>query len=87
MSPRARRSESITMPPGNHPGLIRYNDDKTYTSPEKCEPSEKGVDDDDGASESNLDAATDHSYDANDSNDDSNDDSNTSSAKVEAHGR
>ena len=27
MSPRARRSESITLPPGNQPGLIRYNDD------------------------------------------------------------
>jgi hypothetical protein len=87
MSPRARRSESITLPPGNHPGLIRYNDDKTYTSPEKREPSEKGVDDDDGTSESNLDAATDHSYDTNDSNDDSSDDSNISSTKVEAHGR
>lgn len=87
MSPRARRSESITLPPGNHPGLIRYNDDKTYTSPEKHEPSEKGMFDDDGASESNLDPATDDSYDATDSDDDSNDDSNTSSAKVEALGR
>ena len=28
MSPRGRRSESITLPPGNHPGLIRYNDTK-----------------------------------------------------------
>lgn len=32
MSPRARRSESITLPPGNHPGLIRYNDDRAFTS-------------------------------------------------------
>jgi len=31
MSPRARRSESITLPPGNHPGLIRYNDEKSYS--------------------------------------------------------
>ncbi|KAI9047446.1 hypothetical protein LZ554_008165 [Drepanopeziza brunnea f. sp. 'monogermtubi'] len=30
MSRRGRRSESITMPPGNHPGLIRYNDEKPY---------------------------------------------------------
>jgi len=87
MSPRARRSESITLPPGNHPGLIRYNDDKTYTSPEKREPSEKGGDGNDSESESNLDAATDYSYDANDSNEDSNDDSNISSTKVETHGR
>jgi hypothetical protein len=28
MSPRARRSESITLPPGNHPCLIRYQDEK-----------------------------------------------------------
>lgn len=40
MSPRARRSESITLPPGNHPGLIRYKDDKVFAS-EK--PSEKYV--------------------------------------------
>ncbi|TVY14933.1 hypothetical protein LARI1_G008374 [Lachnellula arida] len=73
MSPRARRSESVTMPPGNHPGLIRYNDDKAYPSPEKCDPSEKEVDDNDAASESDLDAATDNSYDANDLNDESND--------------
>ncbi|KAI6708825.1 hypothetical protein PZA11_005887 [Diplocarpon coronariae] len=30
MSPRGRRSESITSPPGNHPGLIRYNDEKSF---------------------------------------------------------
>lgn len=35
MSPRARRSESVTLPPGNHPGLIRYNDDKSSYSSEK----------------------------------------------------
>jgi hypothetical protein len=32
MSPRARRSESITLPRGNHPGLIRYKDDKVFAS-------------------------------------------------------
>lgn len=32
MSPRARRSESITLPPGNQPGLIRYNDDIVSTT-------------------------------------------------------
>ena len=34
MSPRARRSESITLPPGNHPGLIRYNDEKSLSEKE-----------------------------------------------------
>lgn len=29
MSPRARRSESITTPPPNHAGLPRYQDEKT----------------------------------------------------------
>jgi hypothetical protein len=32
MTPRARRSESITLPPGNHPVLIRYNDEKASFS-------------------------------------------------------
>ncbi|TAQ83659.1 hypothetical protein B7494_g8014 [Chlorociboria aeruginascens] len=31
MSPRARRSESITSPPGHHPGLIRYKDKSAFT--------------------------------------------------------
>ena len=30
MSPRARRSESITLPPGHHPTLLRYKDEKSY---------------------------------------------------------
>ncbi|CZT03907.1 related to polysaccharide synthase Cps1 [Rhynchosporium graminicola] len=30
MSPRGRRSESITLPPGNHPGLVRYNNGKMF---------------------------------------------------------
>lgn len=29
MTPRPRRSESITSPPNYHPGLIRYNDSKS----------------------------------------------------------
>lgn len=78
MSPRARRSESITLPPGNHPGLIRYNDDKTFPTT-----SEKLIDPDDDQSESDLDAATDSSYDINDSNDNSN----SSSMVIEAPGR
>ena len=41
MSPRARRSESITLPPGNHPGLIRYKDQKSFTSEDRTFTSEK----------------------------------------------
>jgi hypothetical protein len=82
MSPRARRSESITLPPGNHPGLIRYNDDKSFPTT-----SEKVIDAEDDHSESDLDSATDSSYDVNDSNDDSNDDSNASLMVIEPHGR
>lgn len=64
MSPRARRSESITLPPGNHPGLIRYKDDKEFFTT-----SEKPIDSDsDYLSESDLDEAPDPSYDNNDSN-------------------
>lgn len=82
MSPRARRSESITMPPGNHPGLIRYHDDKTFVS-------EKAIDRDPGddlnGSESDSDSDYDGSYDSNDINDDSS--SNASLRMVEDHGR
>lgn len=38
MSPRGRRSESITMPPGNHPGLIRYNDEKSLMRSSSADP-------------------------------------------------
>jgi hypothetical protein len=72
MSPRARRSESITSPPASHPGLIRYNDDKTFTSekPSDCDDDVDGYDDNDSVrSESVLDSASDGSYDLNDSND------------------
>lgn len=62
MTPRARRSESITLPPGNHPGLIRYKDDKTFTPREKSD-----VTDCNGTSESDLDVGSDTSYDAYDS--------------------
>ena len=81
MSPRARRSESITLPPGNHPGLIRYNDDKTFSaSSEKVDDSGDEIDD---QSESDLDCASDSSYDVNDSNDNST----SNSIVVEPNGR
>ncbi len=73
MSPRARRSESITLPPGNHPGLIRYKDEKPKDDKSKdfYTTSEKSFDSDsDEISESDLDPASDDSYDNNDSNDD-----------------
>ena len=78
MAPRARRSESVTLPPGNHPGLIRYNDDKTFPTS-----SEKVIDPDDDQSESDLDCASDSSYDVNDSNDNSP----SNSMVIEPHGR
>ncbi|CAG8955685.1 hypothetical protein HYFRA_00010948 [Hymenoscyphus fraxineus] len=83
MSPRARRSESITLPPGNHPGLIRYNDDKPFTT-EKLAVFDADDSKNDYKSESDLDAASDDSYDPNDSNDSS---SNSVSGMVEIHGR
>ncbi|KUJ08688.1 glycosyltransferase family 2 protein [Mollisia scopiformis] len=71
MSPRARRSESITLPPGNHPVLVRYKDEKDFFTT-----SEKQIDSDsDDFSESDLDFGTDASYDYNDSNDDTSSDS------------
>ncbi|KAI9648063.1 Type 2 glycosyltransferase [Ciborinia camelliae] len=93
MSPRARRSESITLPPGNHPGLVRYKDEVQVGPPGTFEKhshqpscSEKSScalrlepdpyphwDDEYDeffVDESNLDSASDASYDANDSNDD-----------------
>jgi hypothetical protein len=62
MTPRTRRSESITLPPGNHPGLIRYKDDKSYTPR-----TEKSVDSDfDLRSESKMHAVADDFHDVND---------------------
>ncbi len=71
MCPRARRSESITLPPGNHPVLGRYNDDKSYTGTTTTEKPIDHYDDDENDSEyeeSDLDGASDDSYDNNDSN-------------------
>jgi len=79
MSPRARRSESITLPPGNHPGLIRYNDDKTFSPSSEKHQDNDNVDEHD----SDLDAASDTSNDCNDFYDSSN----SSSVVLEPHGR
>jgi hypothetical protein len=77
MSPRARRSESITLPPGdkNHPGLIRYQDEKSlldsdarldYDDPPFNDKA-GGIGDDSEVDESDLDAASENSYDGSDS--------------------
>jgi hypothetical protein len=103
MSPRARRSESTTLPRGNYPDLIRYQDEVAVAvePSEMCEstsekppidlyypPDDSDIDSacestsekqlidfcpppdyydvDSADDESNLDAATDCSYDAND---------------------
>lgn len=84
MSPRARRSDSITLPPGNHPGLIRYNDDKSFSS-------EKPVDadtaaDDESATDGDFDCVSNDCYESNDPSDDGSILTNRSSA-VEAHER
>lgn len=78
MAPRARRSESITLPPGNHPGLIRYNQDKAFSTG-----AEKLINSDGEPSESDLDYASDSSYDLYDSHDASN----SSSLVMEPRGR
>lgn len=91
MSPRARRSESITLPPGNHPGLVRYKDEVQVGAPETFESSHHTCSEKSSCAlglepnpylpsddeydeyfidESNLDSASDASYDANDSHDD-----------------
>ena len=81
MSPRARRSESITLPPGNHPCLIRYKDEKNFPA-EKEKAVDVDSDTDDDPSESDLGFASDDFYDDNDSHD-----SNSSSAVLEPLGR
>lgn len=80
MSPRARRSESITLPPGNQPGLIRYNDDLAAAS-------EKSIDAEsyDG-NESDTDSASNDLYDSNDTNS-LNSDSASEAAECEDRGR
>lgn len=69
MTPRARRSESITLPPGNHPGLIQFNNDKSFVV-------EKGIESDstvvvDEALDSSEDdfrsSISDDTYDSHDS--------------------
>lgn len=77
MSPRARRSESITSPPASQRGLIRYEDEKTFTAAQHIIPN------DDDLAESDLDAASDDSYDVNDSNNTSK----SNSFLIEPHGR
>lgn len=69
MTPRPRRSESITLPPGNHPNLVRYKDEKSFVpSTEKPDPAPSIHSD--YQSESDLDAVSiSLSYDVNDSND------------------
>ncbi len=69
MTPRARRSESITLPPGNHPCLVRYKDDKSYV-PSTEKPSPAPSIHTEYQSESDLDAVSvSLSYDVNDSHD------------------
>jgi hypothetical protein len=52
MSPRARRSESITLPAGHHPVLIRYRDEKDLVlSSEKEIDMDVDSDDDDNESD------------------------------------
>lgn len=78
MSPRARRSESITLPPGNQPGLIRYNDDVVLAT-EKLINTESSED-----TESDSGSISDDHYDTHDTNDTSADsDSDSSSAAAE----
>lgn len=62
MSPRARRSESITLPPGNQPGLIRYNDD-VVAATEKLIKAEIGED-----TTNDPSSISDDLYDTNDMN-------------------
>jgi hypothetical protein len=71
MTPRPRRSESITLPPGNHPGLILYKDDKSYVPPSPQEkPDPAPSIDSEYQSESDMDAVSIRlSYEVNDSND------------------
>ncbi|KAH7389177.1 nucleotide-diphospho-sugar transferase [Cadophora sp. MPI-SDFR-AT-0126] len=93
MSPRGRRSESITLPPGNHPGLVRYNDGKMFiVSPDEKEhiyvsTVERAISPDGFGSDMDsdlLDAKTDSSDDSYDHDDSS---SNSSSNVMDPLGR
>ena len=80
MSPRARRSESITLPPGNQPGLIRYNDDLAADS-------EKTINAESYESlESDSDSTNNDLYDSNDT-DGSDSDSASEAEEGEGRGR
>jgi hypothetical protein len=87
MYPRARRSESITLPPGNHPGLVRYKDEKDFltTSEKQRDLDSDGFSDSDDFSESDLGFNSSHSDDDNDSYDDRT--SNPNSVSTKPHGR
>ena len=93
MSPRGRRSESITLPPGNHPGLVRYNDGKMFIlSPDEKEQIfvstvERPISPDGSGSDTDsdlLDARTDSSDDSYEHDDSS---SNSSSMTTDPLGR
>jgi hypothetical protein len=62
MSPRARRSESITLPPGNQPGLIRYNDDVAATTEKSKHAESKEI-------ENDYDTISDDIYDTDETHD------------------
>lgn len=68
MSPRARRSESITLPPGNQPGLIRYNDDIAAARAAAREKAIKAGSQDGSESDSDF-VISDDPYDTNDTDD------------------
>lgn len=79
MSRQARRSESITLPPGNHPGLPQYREKNYETFSEESGKLVNPLDD----QSSDLEVAADPSYDPNDFNG-----SSTSASMVmEPHGR
>jgi hypothetical protein len=62
MSPRARRSESITLPAGHHPVLIRYRDEKDLVlSSEKEIDMDVDSDDDDDDDDNESDVGSDDS--------------------------
>ncbi|KAF8850374.1 hypothetical protein BDZ45DRAFT_195970 [Acephala macrosclerotiorum] len=83
MTRLARRSESIILPPGNHPGLVRYKDDKDFL------PTFKHIDpDNDDYSESDLGPSdSGSSNDDNDTYDDLTSNSSSNSVSARPHGR
>ena len=76
MSPHARRSESITLPPGNQPGLIRYNDD-VVSSTEKLINTKSSED-----TQSDSGSISDDYYDTPDTNDSMADSDSDSSSRA-----